>query len=230
VSPAAARGFANAHPAWWCGVLSVVAWVFIVRHAIAHWGHAHHHVMPLPTEEIHWVLMVVAMMMPLAIGTFDRAALRGLWRRRARSVLLVLAGYLAPWAIAGIPVSVVRGAPLARTYAAAGVAFVLAAAWTWVPFYATARRACHRAIPLAPRGVRADVDCLRYGVAFGLPCVVTCWPLMAACSLTGHALPAMVGGFAIGAMDRWSFRRPRRLVFASTLGLAALYLALAASQ
>jgi hypothetical protein len=228
VNPAAGRRFVNAHPAWWCAVLSAVAWFFILRHAIAHWGHAHHHAMPPPIEEVHWVLMVVAMMLPLAIETFDRAALRGLWRRRARSVLLVLAGYMAPWAIAGIPVCLVRGAPLARTYAAAGVAFALAAAWTCVPFYRVARRACHRAIPLAPRGLRADLDCLRHGAALGLPCVVTCWPLMAACSLTGHALPAMVGGFVIGALERWSFRPPRRLVFASTLGLAAVYLALAA--
>ncbi|MGH7297011.1 MAG: hypothetical protein ACRELB_18885, partial [Polyangiaceae bacterium] len=71
-------------------------------------------------------------------------------------------------------------------------------------------------------------DCLRYGVAIGGACLVTCGPLMLGCALTGHALPAMLAGAAIAAKERRSFRPPVRSVALATVALAAGYGVLAA--
>jgi hypothetical protein len=78
-------------------------------------------------------------------------------------------------------------------------------------------------------GWRADRDCMRYGCVIGGACAATCWPLMLACTLTGHALPAMLGGAAVGAVERLSFRPLVRRVLGGTAALAAGYLALAIS-
>jgi hypothetical protein len=50
---------------------------------------------------------------------------------------------------------------------------------------------------------------------------------MVACTLTGHAPVAMLGAGAIGVVERFSFRPPRRAVAVSTLALGGWYLALA---
>src|SRR5580704_14018519 len=50
-----------------------------------------------------WVLMLVAMMAPVLIPPIRHIRLRSFRRRRARSILLFVAGYAAIWMAFGIP-------------------------------------------------------------------------------------------------------------------------------
>ncbi len=208
-----------AHPTWWCVALSLGAWALVLARGA--------HARSLAGELLHWALMIVAMMVPLTLRSLANAASRSLWSRRHRAMALFLVGYLAPWMVAAAPVELLRALLGARgeASAAAAVAFGVAAAWLLVPLRDSALGACHRTIPLAPTGWRADRDCLRYGATIGIPCVVTCLPLMAACAFAGHATFAMVGAAAIAALERLSFRTPRRAVLVATLALAAVYAA-----
>jgi predicted metal-binding membrane protein len=172
-----------------------------------------------------WLAMVVAMMLPLQLDAVRVAAFRSLRRRRQRAAALFVLGYLAPWAALGAAVAWLRSAswPAAHADAAAAAAFALAALWTLTAARRRALVACHRTVPLAPTGWRADRDCVGYGARVGAACAASCWATMLGCALTGHALLAMVGGAAIAARERLAFRTPHRTVLVATAGLAAWY-------
>jgi hypothetical protein len=184
--PSPIREWISDHPTWWCVVAIIAAWAYMVRHALAHCGHAHHHVGALPVELFGWMTMVAAMMFPLILTPLDEVAARSLWARRHWAMALFILGYLAPWMVGGLPVVVLRERLAGHAYAATAIVFAASAAWSLVAFRETALTTCHRVVPLAPFGWRADLDCVRYGLTVGWPCLLTCWPLMVACSLSGH--------------------------------------------
>jgi Predicted metal-binding integral membrane protein (DUF2182) len=217
------------HPEWWAVAMAVLAWGAMIVHGVTHWGHTHHTHMTPSEEMAHWALMVAAMMLPLLLEPLRVAAFRSLRVRRHRAMAAFLAGYFAPWIVLGLPVITLHRWAWTHTHAAAAAAFALAAIWVAIPLRRHALVACHRTVPLAPVGWRADRDCLRYGCIIGGACVATCWPLMLACTLTGHALPAMLGGAAVGAVERLSFRPPVRSVLGGIAALAGCYLVLAIS-
>lgn len=219
------------HPEWWALTLSVFAWTSMFAGAwtaadsgTLHAGHAHASSSPLWTAAGGWLVMIAAMMLPLLVDPIRTAAARSLWPRRDRAVALFLAGYVGPWLLAGaiaLPAAVL----LQRTASPATVAslaFMLAALWQMTPMKKRALLACHRTMPLAPRGWRADRDCLRYGARVGLECVVSCAPMMAAAALASHALIPMVGVSVIALVER---RAPRLPALFTAAGLAALGLA-----
>ena len=104
------------HPEWWSLALSAgAAAALLVFHTHIFAEASAHHASRLPPPSIaaaatiafaQWLLMVVAMMVPLAAGAIRTTAARSLWRRRHRAIAAFLAGYLAPWAIAGVVVSI----------------------------------------------------------------------------------------------------------------------------
>lgn len=224
---AALRRIAWERPEWWVLALAAAVWAVMIRHAIQHGEHAHHHVMTAPEEILHWLLMVVAMMAPLLLDSVRTVAFRSYRRRRHIAIATFLAGYLAVWLLAGLPVALIRAFAWSHTHGAAAAAFVVAALWSLSGPHARALSACHGTRPLAPEGWPATRDAVAYGMWIGRACVVSCWPLMLACTLTGHSLIAMVGGAAIGALERLSFRPPTRMVALATLGLAAWHVGLA---
>ena len=73
-------------------------------------AHAHHHgaspnvaagAGQLLAEWGGWMLMVLAMMLPVVAPDARRVAMRSLWHRRHRAMAWFLAGYLAVWAALG---------------------------------------------------------------------------------------------------------------------------------
>ncbi len=52
-----------------------------------------------------WMLMVVAMMFPLVIGSVRTVAARSLWRRRHRAIAGFLTGYAGAWFLVGLVAS-----------------------------------------------------------------------------------------------------------------------------
>jgi predicted metal-binding membrane protein len=217
------------HPEWWAMGLSALAWLLLVV-LPAGSGHASH---ALPSATALWLLMVVAMMVPLVLEPIRATAARSLWRRRHRAIGGFLLGYVGPWLIVGGVISVVEVA-LGVTErldptAGAALGFAVAAVWQLAPRKWQALQACHRTAPLAPRGWRADRDCVRYGWSIGRSCVVSCWALMLACVLAGHSLPAMMVAATVATADRYLVRPEQPLIFSVLFGIALVCGVLAVS-
>jgi predicted metal-binding membrane protein len=219
------REFFWAHPEWWCVAVSAAAWAAMLQHGLH--GHGACHARQPPGREwLQWMEMIAAMMLPLVLGSVRAAGFRSLRARRHRAIGLFLLGYLAPWGLLGVAVIGLRALDVTgatHTHAAAAVAFALASAWMIAPAHRRALAACHRSVPMAPSGWRADVDALRFGASVGLACMVSCWAVMVACAITGHGLPAMIGGAAIGVLERRAFRPRIRAAAAATLLLSVGY-------
>ena len=183
------RAALRGRPEWWAFAIAALAWALMLRHGLGAAPCCHAARSPVD-ELLHWTGMVVAMMVPTLTGSLRNIALRSYRLRRARALALYLVGYLSCWVLAGLPVVALLEWPGATDRRAAAAAFALAAIWALVPARARCHLLCHRRIALRPVGIAADVDSLRQGVVSGAPCVAMCWPLMLACTLTGHALVA----------------------------------------
>ncbi len=174
-----------------------------------------------------WSLMVAAMMLPLTIGPLRTTATRSLWRRRQRAIVEFLAAFVGVWALVGGALLAIdalavelgwtdaHGAPLAL---AAGLA--LASAWQLTPWKRRALRACHRSLPLAPRGWRAVRDCLRYGASTARSCLASCGIAMAALALGGASLATMLVVTAVVIAECYA-TRPRPIASAAVLAVLA---------
>jgi hypothetical protein len=204
-------------------LLSGCAWLVMLSHYVEHRAHGVHHVMPIGAEAGHWLLMVVAMMFPVLDEPLRTVAFRSFRERRAIAIAEFLAAYLFVWGAAGAPVVWLRAQPWSHDWLLAALAFVLAACCAYAPFQTWGQRVCHAKRPLAAAGWRADRDVLAYGARFGMACVASGWPLMLACSLTGHAPLAMLGGTAAAILDRCAFRPLPRHLAMIALALGAWY-------
>src|ERR1044071_773882 len=103
------------YPQWWLFAISLLAWLAMIAHADSNGAildsiHHHHHggafmAMSLTSETYCWMLMVVAMMLPLISDSARSVAARSLWFRRQRAIVGFVLGYLSVWLAAGIAVS-----------------------------------------------------------------------------------------------------------------------------
>jgi predicted metal-binding membrane protein len=128
-----------------------------------------------------WLLMTVAMMGPAALAGVRHTGLASLRWRRGRAMAGFAAAYLAVWAAFGVlALAAVALRPAAPVPGPAALATVLAAAAAWqlTPAKRRSLRACHRSVPLPPRGWRAEWGSLRFGVRNGAACLGSCWCLM----------------------------------------------------
>ncbi|GAB7045577.1 DUF2182 domain-containing protein [Catenuloplanes indicus] len=170
---------ARSHPHWPAPLLALLAWAVLLAQPAAH--HA------TPPTLWSWVLMCVAMMVPVVLPAVRHVAVNSLRRRRLRAMSYFLTGYVAVWAAAGallIPVlAVPPRVPLLVTL------IVLAAFWQLLPARRACLRACHRTIPLPPTGWRAARGALHFGAWHGLACAGVCGPLMAVMAVPGTHTP-----------------------------------------
>ena len=198
LSVASARRLMWRHPEWWSVVLGLAAWIALVtlpRHSLSHQSTA--------ANVMFWLLMVVAMMFPLVIAQVRQAAFHSLWSRRHRAIGVFLAGYVAPWlAFGALVILIQREFPTDRQAVAIIVAILIAAAWQASPLKRRALDQCHRIMPLAPRGWRANWDCLRFGWRIGTACVCACWALMLLCAVSDHSILAMCAATIVAIHDR----------------------------
>jgi len=213
-------------PEYWMLALCGAAWIALVARA---GGRGPVHCPGVAAGWWHWMLMVMAMMLPLKIDGVRLTAERSLWRRRNRATAGYLGGYLGVWALAGVP--------LAWSFATfhlvhridwrvgAAVGFLIEGVWLISPWKERAARLGHLTLPLAPSGWRADADCLASGGLAGLGCAANCWPLMLVCWLSGHSLVAMVFSFALGWSDRHA-SVDRKLLAAAMVLVGASFAAL----
>jgi predicted metal-binding membrane protein len=228
------------HPEWWSLALSAGAAAALVAiHTQMFAGSSAHHGSRLPPPSVaaatlafaQWLLMVVAMMVPLAASAIRTTAARSLWRRRHRAIAAFLVGYLAPWAIAGVVISI--GVTLwmpadSRAVATtSSVALTIAALWQTSETKRRALMACHGTRPLAPAGWIAVRDGLNYGASIGGHCLTSCWALMLTCAILGHQPVAMIAAATIGVAERTTRRADARVTSAALGGLALASLVVA---
>jgi hypothetical protein len=236
------------HPEWWVVMAAAVAWMFIAGVSLVGMSHPHASSTgstPVGMSHAHvshtgiilgrgheqgmlgTVAMVIAMMLPLTLANVRHVALSSLWRRRHRAIAAFLVSFIAVWIVVQIAIVGTWGllTPLVGWQTAGGVAMVAAALWEVAPIKRQRLRRCHRTMPLAPRGWRADADCARYGVTTGFSCVTTCWALMVAAAAFSHSLMVMTVLFGVQMSGRYQ-RRPSPILAAlAVIGVCLLSIA-----
>ena len=151
-----------------------------------------------------WLLMVIAMMWPLAVptvGAVSRSSFRG-WRSRLG--VLCLATVTVLWLAFGL-----AGALLARSLdvPAGSVWWQLAFVGLVLAAFRSARRSrvletCLRLPPLAPGGPRGVVTAARAGLLTWRRCALLCGPVMLAMSV-GHSAVLMVCASLAAWWESW---------------------------
>jgi hypothetical protein len=233
------------HPEWWVVPLVGLSWLLLI--AASTWrpaspgvvdtgGYATLFVCPIvgpnPTAPlISNVLaglgsgvMVVAMMGVSVLPALHHVGVTGLWSRRWRGPSLVLAGFVATWlpVVWVLDVGVWAVASAAGSLVAIGLAVTLGAAWQLTERKARAVRSCGRMIPIAARGWRADIACLRQGALIARSCEGACAGFMLVAAAAGHGVIAMATFAAIQWYER-SSRRQRPLIgMAAALAVGAI--------
>jgi predicted metal-binding membrane protein len=128
-----------------------------------------------------WALMVAAMMSPLLIAPLRHVHDRNFASRRARAMLLFVAGYFAVWITAGVGLQAIalvwRWAVPAQP-ACLGLMVAIAIAWQVSPAKQWCLNRCHRRPELRAFGAAADRDAFDFGLTRGVTCAGACWALM----------------------------------------------------
>jgi predicted metal-binding membrane protein len=182
-----------------------------------------------------WTLMTIAMMLPSSLPlvlVFERIV-RG-WSTAARLVVLLIAGYLAVWAVVGVGLqlfdrSLHRAAAL-MPWPSPGpwmvAAGLLGIAGTYQ--FSGLKHAClekcrspHAFVIERWRGGNEAAQALRIGASHGLFCVGCCWSLMLLMFVVGvGSVTWMLGLGAVMAIEK-NFSWGRRLSLPLGVGLLA---------
>lgn len=137
---------------------------------------------PPSSLAVGWALMLAAMMPPVLIPHLCYIRMRSFKNRRARSIVLFVAGYAAIWTalggvlIAAAVTAMLLVAPQSFLPMAGGV--LIAALWQVSPVKQRCLNRCHGHAELAAFGAAADFDALRFGALHGIWCAGSCWALM----------------------------------------------------
>jgi len=170
---------------------SAISWSVIVMNpagATTHDHHLHHGSSAMVLEHgslcdlaSGWLLMLVAMMLPLLASPIGHVRDRSFARRRVRATALFVASYLAVWAAAGVALSL---AALAISRSVHGewippcLGIAAALAWQLSPSKQVSANHLHAHPQLPAFGVAADLGVIRFGVTHGWWCLGSCWSLM----------------------------------------------------
>lgn len=222
---AAAQELLWARPEWWVVGLGLLCWAWMVRDGLALLSRGRpHHDGGSGAEILHWLVMVVAMMLPTLATKARAVALRSLPSLRHWAMAEFVAGYLAAWTACGLLALAGRSLPGGRSPWAVTALCAVATAWAILPSRERAMAMVHGHAPLiAPDGWEAVRDCARSGLTVGAWCVASCWPAMLACAYSGHDLAAVAAGGTVGLVESRSFRPPRRFVIAVSALLTVFF-------
>ena len=219
------------HPEWWVLATSVTAWCLMLEpHPLAGGNGAVRCALCRQSGGIvqdlaDWLIMILAMMLPLIIIPARAAAFGSLWRRRHLAMAEFLAGYVAVWMLFGGPVLLLSATLHSLTANefrwVAGAGFFLTAVWQSTNLKRRFSAACHQTIPLAPDGWAAHRDCLRFGALQGAYCVGSCGLLMLLAMLSPWPQTMILAAMGFLLYERYHMR-PRNNAIVLALGLVGV--------
>lgn len=128
-----------------------------------------------------WVVMLTAMMPPALISPVIYIRSRSFASRRARSVGLFIAGYLAVWTAAAavlVPIQLAAMSLARQSCLIASAALAVALVWQCCPLKQICLNRCHAHRELAAFGFAADRSAIRFGLEHGFYCAGSCWAWM----------------------------------------------------
>jgi predicted metal-binding membrane protein len=174
------------------------------------------------------VPMAAAMMVPSALPAIWHVADTSLYWRRRRAVVEFVVVFVGVWAAYTVIVLGALGSlGVSSSPLAAMAALALAALWQLTPAKRRALQACHRSKPLPPKGWRATLGTVRFGLHNGGACLGSCWAMMLTMAFVG--LPRLLWMAALTALitsERLSLK-PRRASRRLAMALAAAAIAAA---
>ena len=143
------------------------------------------------------LVMIGAMMLPLAAPAARQVARTAFWKRRQRAAACYVLGFAAVWTAFGLALFAAQAA-LAPAPSAGWVAATAAGAAVWQGSRLRRRAAirCGSRPALPQRGWRATRHAVQAGGAFGVRCLVLCAPAMAIMAVS-HQLFLMCALFAV---------------------------------
>lgn len=162
-----------------------------------------------------WVVMLIAMMLPFAVGSITHVRSRSFRHERILATWAFLLGYFAVWMGAALPL--IGLALFLRLFAGDPVVPLVAAlffaiAWQTTPWKQFALNKCHARPPLAAFGTTPFGSSAGYGLNHGLWCLANCSPIMLVTLVApSHSQIWMV----LAAMWIWAERleAPRKPIF-----------------
>lgn len=189
------RQAARRKPEYGAVLAIAAAWVAVVGlHAgpadVASMGHPHGaHATPsvLATLPL-WIVMCIAMMVPASLPAVRHVGTNSLRWRQQRAIVEFLVVYVGVWVAFGVATLPALALVDGRLPSDVVLVAVLGAAAVWqlLPYQRRFLRACHRTVPLPPRGWRADVGCAHFGFRYGRACLGVCGPLMLVMAAVVH--------------------------------------------
>lgn len=189
------RQAARLHPEYGAVLAIVAAWVLVIGfHAgpagLASAGHHHGvHTRPSMLATLPmWTAMCIAMMVPAALPAVRHVGTNSLRWRQQRAIAEFLVGYVGVWVTFGVATLSALALVDGRLPSDALLAAALGAAvgWQVLPYQRYFLRACHRTVPLPPRGWRAAAGSVRFGLRHGRACLGVCGPLMVVMAVVIH--------------------------------------------
>jgi len=173
-------------------VLAAAAWLVILAASVSH-GHgagldgARWSPSGAGRGALLWVVMVLAMMLPLTVPSLRYVARMVPRRGRSGAMATFGAAYVVAWLPGAAPAALVDARPPTSTLVVAA-GFVAAAAWELTPMKRRALLRCHRHAVVRAHQPARRRTCWSYGLRRGGRCVASCGPAMGALTLSHHSL------------------------------------------
>jgi predicted metal-binding membrane protein len=225
--------------------ISVTAWATLTVWALSSWAPLLSHgdapgVTGALTLAAGWLLMILAMMLPLSVRLLTSVG-RLVGRRADRSRLVVMAavGVALPWLVVGQALQLgdlllhALVDETARTSAIVlGTTFALAGALQFSDLKHRCLTRCRSPFGFVARywhGPRPGWEALHLGAAYGWSCIGCCVGLMVVCFALGMAsVVAMLAFSTLMAVERWAPAGPTiaRVAGGALVAMGALVIAL----
>lgn len=228
------RQWLLAHPYWPLFVISIGAWLWYLvaaSHIGGHHGHhhhGHHDTLPVTTILANWLIMVFAMMLPMASSAI-RFIRNSLPRYQVvRSSLLFFIAYCLTWTVTGAITLLVFspiGLPLQIDgLPVAAIAYIIAGTWCFSRHRRAAAQACGAGVPLRINGWPCYWDSFKFGLLKGQRCVVSCYVIMLAMLVAAHDLLIMLVLTCALLYERMILPRTTKLLPATCFAITLYYL------
>jgi predicted metal-binding membrane protein len=179
--------------------IGLLVWLFLllqpivmVEFNIPVHGHAHHHIhthqrnglwsVIMQTINIHWFLMLIAMMFPLLSDAVLAIWRKNFPRKRYMGLTAFFIGYIIFWTFIGIVLlfltEILNSILDSSKELVLGCILVILLFWQATPWKQMSLNRCHIPPMINPFGLQSVIDCFSYGLKKAFYCVGTCWPLM----------------------------------------------------